>query len=242
MTEHDAFDALVAASPVRALQEVLPGDEQMLATILAEPRVAATAVPRSQRRYWAAAGASTIVILMAAFAVLRHESPHDPTTMICYGQADVDSSEKHQLPSAADPVAACRELWDAGLFGPGEVPNLTACVTDTGVVAVIPGGEQVCGDLGFAIWSGTFEVRNLTQVTFSDELTATFRTTCYSQSAAISAAQKLLDKYELDDWTIATNNNWTNTLPCTASGINPESKSVTLGSRPKTDKDVDPKG
>jgi hypothetical protein len=239
--DDEPFRALVAANPVPALQENLPGDEQLLAKLLSESLVDAPSVNRRRRR-WAIAGASVSTLLLAAFAVLHYGKVDQLTVVSCYDAATGDSSVQEEIPTDDDPVAACRAFWESGRFGNGEIPPLTACVTDSGIIAVIPGNQQVCAALGYTLWSGslTEDERNL--IAFSDELSMTFLETCYSQSAAETATKALLAKYGLNDFTIATNDNWTNALPCTASEVHFESKSVTLGARPKTDNDVNPRG
>jgi hypothetical protein len=239
--DDEPFRALVAANPVPALQENLPGDEQLLAQLLSEALADAPSVARRRRR-WAIAGASASMLLLAAFAVLQYTKVDQLTDVSCYSEAVVDPRVQEAVVTDGDPVAACRAFWESGRAGDGEIPLLTACVTDSGRIAVIPGDQRVCAALGYSSWAGSPTADDLNLMAFSDELSMTFLETCYSQSAAETATAALLAEYGLDDFTIATNDNWTNALPCTASGVDLESKSVTLGARPKTDKDVDPRG
>ncbi|MBI4885043.1 MAG: hypothetical protein HY826_13415 [Actinobacteria bacterium] len=242
MAEHDLFEKLVAASPVRWLEESRLGDEQLLASLIETSPATSPRVRAHRRHGWVIAGASVTVILLAAFALLRRDAPPKPAHISCYSEAAVDPTHQMELAASDDPLAACRELWVAGAFDNRDVPRLTSCVTNDGIIAVVPGGEQTCAELGWSRWVGTFSEDERNLIAFRAAMQSTFVATCYSQSTAERAVRTLLSEYGLDDWQIATNDDWTNALPCTAGGVDPESKSVTLGARPRTDKDVDPKG
>ena len=240
MNDQDLFVVLVAANPVPTLERSEYGDEAMLAGILTAGRPNRLNSPPI-RRGWVIGGISVMMIVAAAFAVLRHDAPDNPTTMLCYGELSTHPATRQELPTR-DPVAACREMWQSGLFGTSEVPPLTACITSDGVIAVVPGGDQACVDLGFSLWRGSFDDAEQSAIDFHEQMARSLTFTCYGEQEATRLVKALLSEHGLDGWTIVSNDNWTDAFPCTASGVDTGSKTVTLTARPRTPQDSNPKG
>ncbi len=240
MSDQDLFLMLVATNPVRALESSEYGDEALLARIIAAGKPNRMNTPRI-RRGWVIGGVSVALIVAAAFAVLRHEAPDDPTLFLCYSEQSASPATQIQLPTS-DPIAACRELWESGRFGARDVPPLTACITGDGFIAVVPGGDQACVDLGFALWRGSFDDDEQAVIEFRKEVARSFGLTCYSEQEGTLAVETLLNEHGLDGWTIVSNHDWTDAFPCTASGVDATSKTVTLGGRQRNSKDPNPKG
>jgi hypothetical protein len=240
MSDQDLFLVLVASNPVLVLERSDYGDEAMLAGIIAAGKPNRMNTPRI-RRGWVIGGVSVVMIVAAAFAVLRHDAPDNPTTMLCYSERSANPAQRQELPTG-DPVAACREVWQSGVFGTGEVPALTACVTNDGIIAVVPGGDQACVDLGFALWRGSFDDDDQSVIDFHEELARSLTSTCYGEQNAKEVVRALLNDYGLDGWTVLSNDNWTDAFPCTASGVDAASKTVTLAGRERNSQDSNPKG
>ncbi|MCE9620930.1 MAG: hypothetical protein K8R99_01145 [Actinomycetia bacterium] len=235
MSEQDSFEALVAANPTRARAESLPGDEALLARILAtDPNRSDPPTARPRKRAWVLVGVSATVALMAAFAVLRHEAPTDPTQISCLSDVSVSPHRQIGLPTSDDPVAACRQLWQAGEFGDVNVPALTACITDQGRIAVVPGGNQSCIDLGYSLWNGSLAESDDDLITFQVDLARELMENCSSREEAADDVQDLLTQHGLEEWTIAFSDNWTADMPCTKPAVDPQSKTVTLSALPRT--------
>ncbi len=237
MSEHDYWQQLIDINPLAQLEANPPADEQLLADILTEP------VPHRRRRpsrWWIVGITGVAAIGAAAYMFLDREPAKDPITITCYSDATTDPASQWVLDSAADPVAACAQVWADGRFGLGDTPRLTACVTDTGIIAVVPGDQQVCANLGYALWNTKVDDDALTIIAFQDELGPILGLTCYPEDAALEIVADQLAKHGLEDWTITSNHNWTAELPCAAPGIDPLTRTVTVGARSRRAKDQDP--
>ena len=240
MNDQDLFVVLVAANPVPTLERSEYGDEALLESILTTGKPNRLNSPPI-RRGWVIGGISVMMIVAAAFAVLRHEAPDDSTLFVCYSEKSADPANQVALASG-DPIAECRLVWESGRFGAGKVPALTACITGDGFIAVVPGGDQACIDLGFSLWRGSFDAGEQSTNDFRQEVGRSFGLTCYPALEGPPVVAALLDKYGLDGWTIVSNDDWTDASPCTASGVNSLTKTVALGARPRYPQDSNPKG
>lgn len=230
MTVRDPFEILASANPLSGLEESMPGDEVMLRSILT-----GTSSGRRRRRgrnFWIAGGTGLAAVGLAAFVVMHRESPKDPTQISCYSAAAALPTEQHSVPVAPDPVAACREVWASGGFGEGrDVPPLTACVNEGGIIAVIPGDTQVCDRLGLANWSGALTDDEQRLVAFTDEISTLFGLTCIEEGQAGERAREVLDKYGLQSWTVVDNDGYTSTRRCSAVGVDPTIDQVSVAGR-----------
>ncbi len=240
MNDQDLFVVLVAANPVPTLERSEYGDEAMLARILTAGKPNRLNSPPI-RRGWVIGGISVMMIVAAAFAVLRHEAPDDSTLFLCYSERSADPANQVALASG-DPIKACREVWESGQFGASSVPPLTACITGDGFIAVMPGGDQACVDLGFSLWRGSFDDNEQAANDFRQEVGRSLGSTCYSAQEGQQVVAALLDDYGLGGWTIVGNDDWTDAFPCTAGGVDVGSKTVTLGRRERFPQDSNPKG
>jgi hypothetical protein len=102
------------------------------------------------------------VALPAAFAVLAatgftaYALTREPThleSIGCYDRAALDAKEAVVNSDERDPTDVCGEVWRTGGLGGqvGNIPQLSACVLDTGAVGVFPGpAPKTCTDLGLA--------------------------------------------------------------------------------------------
>ncbi|MEI7547473.1 MAG: hypothetical protein WCK21_05370, partial [Actinomycetota bacterium] len=214
-------------------------DDRLLTEILSQP----FGVTRSRRhRWWVTGGAVVAVVGLAAYAFLRTDAAHDPTTVSCYSDASAHPADQYALGAEADPVAACRQVWAAGHFALGEAAALTPCVTKSGIVAVVPGDQQVCADLGMSLWNRAYIDADQSVVVAQDELTQTLGLTCYPADGATRIAHDVLSRHGLAGWAVVSNDNWSPEFPCTGAGIDPSNKTITLGARPRTPRDLEPKG
>jgi len=237
MSERDPFELLKAINPVPALNEIRGSDSQLLADIITSPVPA-----RSKRRRWWWIGSSVLLVGAGAtaYALMRSEPAKDPTSVVCYSEAARPPAIQSVLPAQMDPVAACGQLWAKGEFGLGDVPRLTACVTDTNIVAVIPGEEHVCEQLGYTLWNGVIDEDAQTVIAFQDEINQTLGRTCYPRDAGIEIAVEIMARYGLTGWTTALIENWGDDRPCTVASVDPVAKTVTISGRRKHPNDKDP--
>lgn len=110
--------------------------------------------PRVRARHRVAIGAvvGLTVVGAGALAAVWESRPDDAATLVCYSDASTDPRQMVGVPAAdgVDDVELCAGLWSDGTFARSGAPELTACVTDDGVTAVMPGDESTCARLGFA--------------------------------------------------------------------------------------------
>lgn len=238
MSEHDPFQLLARVNPLRDLDEALPSDAILLAQIVAG---AAPTVRRRSRRRWIASGTALVVIAAAAaYTFARSDRAHDPTSITCYSNAARDPHSQFALGPQEDPLAACRQLWESGQLGTGDVPPLTACVTDTGIVAIVPGDLRVCSELGYAQWNGTVDPEAQSLLPFRDEVDRTLGRTCYPADSAARIVTDLLSQYHLEGWTVVEGHGSDQHMPCTVGMVDLPSKTITLVARVRVSDDQSP--
>ena len=163
--------------------------------------------------------------------MFRQQSASSPLQLTCYTAAQQPPPEQFGIPMEADPVKACEQLWRDGTIGGSEPPTLTACVNDGGIVVVVPGDQQICGQLGLANWVGALTDDEKQVMAFADELATTFADGCILEPDAEAAAQAVIDKYHLDDWTIVQQGGYTPQRSCSLAGAVPEQQLVVIASR-----------
>lgn len=226
----DPIELLASLNPMPRLNETLPGDEAMLASI-----TASSSLPASTRRRrhwgWVVVGSTVAALGLAAFAILRQDSPANPTTIVCYTNAAVPPDAMHVLEVSDDPVDSCATLWRNGVIARGDPPELHACLNNAGTIAVIPGDSNVCSTLGFSNWVGAFSTDELQLINFQEEVTEWFGTQCIPESDAIRDAHRFVDRLDDDGWTVVNSGNWSSQRPCAASGVDPATKTVSVGGR-----------
>lgn len=228
MSVRDPLEILAALNPLPGLSEPSPDDEALLATIIA---ATPSSTGKHRRRLWITGGTSIAVVVLAAFAVLRQHSASSPLQLTCYTTAQQPPAEQFGIPMEDDPVRACQQLWHNGTISGGEPSTLTACVNDGGIVAVIPGDQQICNQLGLANWVGALTNDDKQVMAFADELTTTFTQRCISETDAEAAVQAVIDKYRLDGWTIVQQGGYTPQRACSLAGAVPEQQLVVIASR-----------
>lgn len=231
MSNRDPFELVAAANPIPGLTERLPGDDEMLATIMAMPVVPARRRPR-KRTMWLGGGVAVVGVGLAAFAFVREESPTNALALVCYSAAEERPAVQAGTALSPDPVATCGELWMNGQIASlDEPPPLTACVLDTGLVAVIPGTQEVCSRLGIANWVGELSDEQVNEIAFHEEVVETFGGRCVSEAEVDAELPGLMAEYGLDDWTIDRRGGYTPTRQCTAVAVDSVNKTVILISR-----------
>jgi len=235
MSDRDPFELLAALNPVEGLSQRLPGDDAMLAAIVATPvGVVPVRARRGRLRWWVTGGAVVVVSAgLAAAALLRQESPSNPTQLVCYPVAEHPPPALFDAPMGPDPVASCGELWVNGRIASDESPPLlTSCVLDTGIVAVIPGDQQVCAELGFANWIGELTGDELNLIEFHDALVANFADRCVTEDVAEAEVRAVMAEFGVDDWSVAMRGGYTPERQCSLVAAVAEDRLVVIASRP----------
>jgi hypothetical protein len=196
--------------------------------------------PRRPRRRWIAAGAAITVLAggTAVAALWNGAKPTHPEQGIaCRASAD-PKGDAEVLPPAQDPLAACAQLWLAGVLpdldhaGPATdvAPPLFACVGSGGALDVFPNLADPpikCTDLGLV--DADTDLIDDPRVVLQDRLTNDINLTCVDLDTARQLALKALADLGLNDWTVTVRDN---AKDCVKAGEDPDTKSVFLLSVP----------
>ena len=227
-----APDALLRAEPVGADDEVAAG---ILRRVLSSGTIPAGHAVRRRRRVGIAAVTAILVSaggVVAAMGILRQQSSDD-RSVSCWSDTSNPPSEQIVISNeAGDPVATCQALWDSGRFQrpPATPTRFLACVTSSGIVAVIPSdGATTCGNLLLAQFDPTPNPQAEALRDVEAQLSATVNpTTCLPSGKAEALTRRLLDDHGLSDWTIVVAQPFTATAPCATVGLDPTTSTAYL--------------
>lgn len=156
--------------------------------------------------------AVALLAVVAALAMVWVFATRDVNALStsCYQEISLASDrigiEVDSLPSATD----CEQPWEEGILKqpglePGTVPNLTACVTDTGELAVFPSEDpETCSALGLATPTPDQPQDTLTAVAAAqaDIRDYLFGSACRFLDEAELEIRLILDRSGLTDWSI----------------------------------------
>lgn len=220
MNGTDPYKLFKQLDPSRGLDpnDIEQRNADVLREILQQPRHSKSAA-RSRRRSWLLGGGLAVVVLAtAAFAFIRASTVSDPLAVSCMATNDLDS-DTVALRSSNDPVSACGELWETGVLGTGEVPDLSGCVNATGAAVVFPSTRDICGRLGLAeLEPGLTDEQRIIS-SLEDSLVTAFAGGCYEQAAAVDEAQRQLDETGLEDWTVSAPEPFAEDATCAVGGV-----------------------
>ena len=182
--------------------------------------------------------AATLVLCATGFgAYALTREPTHVDSIGCFERDDLNSNVAVIGSAATDPVTACAELWRNGSLGSTTyVPQLTACVLDTGAVAVMPGEASVCAALGIASLSADArsrlarlgDLRAALSNRFGDSSGSNRRTACVGEAAAVRIARAELETRGLSDWTIEITSPFSAERRCASASIVPAETTVML--------------
>lgn len=251
MDVRDPLDRLRAANPVLLLDTTLsPPDPVLFRSITSDAPVTTTPRPRRRaHRLLPALLATSVVGGVAAYALLRGEVTV-PEKAACYESADLTAATDVATVDERGPAAACADLWRRGVFGAGvEVPTLTECVLDTGIVGVFPAspGQDVCTALNIppvptsapsttsttAVPSQPPSDPNARVLVFRDAIAGPFvDSPCVEPAAAAALVRRELNRAGLGDWTVR-GGEFSAERPCATFSLRPENKEVVLVPSPR---------
>ena len=235
MTITDPFDLLSTLNPMPELSEALGSDEALLASILAGREQPVTIRRGRRRAGWIVGGTAVVAVALAANALSSRDEPSDPRQIACFSEVSASPMMQVGLPISPDPLAACAQAWAAGgLGGDGSVPALVACVSDHGIIAVLPGDIQSCARVGYGVWSGELsaEAQQLTE--FSAAISEHFEATCIVEADAEAVAGRFLADHGIEGWSVAINGKFSPERRCSRVSVDPELRLLAIGSRPGT--------
>jgi hypothetical protein len=230
---------LRAANPLRL--EDAPGPDSPQAAALLErilatdPEPSPRRIPRHRRswrrRLWVLLPVAALASA-AGYGILHRVT--QPLVVACYSQPALSARPAVVPPGGEGPLAACEQLWQpAGTFNEGgqaEVPTLTACVLDNGVVAVFPRRKAVdtCADLGLAPFDGSTKAAadNARLARAVDAISDQFLSRCVDHDEAVAIVQRALANEGLIDWHVANNGTFSPETPCASLAAEPGSHTL----------------
>ena len=241
----------MSADPVQLLDRLSPPDgwnertdldaDPVAAEILERvfaaedtPVVSLDAERRRRRRGIGVVVVAAAVVAGGAVAALLNNSPEETRRIACWSEAAAPPEQIVALPwdGRTDPVELCAEQWAAGSFGDTTSPgDLEACVTDQSIVAVIPGGEGVCGELGLEEFDEAIPGDPVNDA--QRELDLIFiPPNCETQERAERETIRVLDKYGLSGWTIRVAGTFSADEPCATVALDRDATTAFVQSRP----------
>lgn len=229
----DPDDVLASLRPPRGSGYLDPGSEPAAELVLAS--IVATPAP-ARRFRWRRAHTWTVVAVVGTLgvgsgvaAVLSGREDVVVTARMCMSEASRTPAQQVVVDAAStvDPVAQCQQAWTDGLLGRGVPPPMTACTTDTGAVAVVPGSGEVCATLEWRPAERnaggsdrTGDLVGMLSDRFTDE--------CFDGPEAVKTVNAALAELELDTWSVddqTTNVDW-----CTTPSVDPATRTIVLRS------------
>ncbi len=189
-----------------------------------------TARPRRVRRLVLVAAAATLALIVMGFgAYALTREPTQVESIGCYDRADLGANVTVVGSTGTDPIAACAELWRSGAVAPTtDPPQLTACVLDTGAVAVMPGGAGVCEGLGIASLSREARERLARLGDLNAALNTKLGDGCVGEVEARRLIRAELDARGYSDWTIEVAVPFDAERRCASASLEPSDRVVKL--------------
>jgi hypothetical protein len=210
----NAFEVLRRADPVDAAS--LPGPESPEALALKEGILATSRQKERPRRFLSRRrlvlavvfGLLSIASTTTAWVLLTREVRRP--RMACYEAVSLHADRVALTSPRTLDAIECAPEWDEGvLVNPavaqrGEVPPLTACVTDIGAVAVFPSrNPRVCEELGLATPEPESGERQERILELERALVAYFaQGRCIPVTEAKTQVAKILQDYGLKGWRV----------------------------------------
>lgn len=236
MTSRDPFAWLKSRNPVPdPLSFPEPQSDPTAQALLQQIRSSPGAGPRGVRhrrlgrRLLIPVAVGAALATTAAAAWVLNRSPDDPTQVACYREADL-SADIVALMTGPDPVAQCRQVWEAGTFsGSGGSPELAPCVLPSGIVGIFPAVESdPCGKLGLDAANLIPTRGSAAIVALQDSLADRFARSCASIDDAIAIVEDEIAAAGLDGWTVRKPEARPAERPCASVSIDVPARTVSV--------------
>ncbi|MDZ4826016.1 MAG: hypothetical protein SGJ13_06065 [Actinomycetota bacterium] len=226
MHEHDdLLVALARANPVATAaidRRALPAADDLFERVVTGGR------PRRDRRVLVAVAIIIAIALgLLAFGLVRRESPEKSLGgVVCHPSLDLTGSRFVSF-EAGGAVDVCADAWERGLVGEGPVPNLSACILDTGVIGVFPGeAGTTCARLGLPV---ALE-RDADLVNFGRDLGTTLNEECIGADEAIAVVEAKFEEWGMDGWVVSLGAGppFDAEYPCASAAVDVDGREVSL--------------
>jgi hypothetical protein len=222
------------AAPTMSAEDVDALIADIVKGRIATPR--ASGPRRRRQRRWIAGGIAFSVLAggTTVAAVWRSHPRHPEDGIACHASSELHDAQTVIVSPTADPLAACGELWLAGVFpsgddrmaAPGTTLPMFACVGPGGGFEVFPhfaGSAASCAELGLADAIDDINAEPSDQLHV--RLTNDINLQCVDLDTARALVESALFELDLGDWMITTRGNFHG---CVKAGEELETKSVYL--------------
>ncbi|MCU1392654.1 MAG: hypothetical protein JWM34_1082 [Ilumatobacteraceae bacterium] len=203
--------------------------------VLARVRAGITAVvPEGNRRRRRLFGGLAVAVLGVgggvAWAISRHETAREPLQVVCYEQADLDSSILVPAPDGSDAVTLCDAAWRTLSPQWGPAPPLVGCVLPSGRPGVFPGDDQTCAKLGLVDLTVGLDDSETAVINFKDAVAEALdkEAGCVAPARVTSIVQNELDAFRLTGWKISPVGTFDAATPCAIIEFQVEDRTVVL--------------
>lgn len=235
VTEFEVVELLRRMDPIAEVEEkTSPNAERMLQDILSgthpAPRLHPSARQRRQRRILPF-GIGLVGLSTAAFAWALTSQASDPLQVGCYAELDLGGDIVVLETDERGFVGVCAQAWERGDLGPFlEVPELAACVLDSGAVGVFPSRDnEPCGELGLLALSEESPPGEKAVIGLDDAVTEIFLAqTCVDPEEARQVVESALQERGLNDWRVIENTPYSEARACASVSIDPAAMTITL--------------
>lgn len=138
--------------------------------------------------------------------------------------------------AAADPVAACRDIWQRPGPGMGADPKLgsttpaVACLRENGIIAVFP-ARDACASLGLRPFAGVSDAARRFAAFQREALDIVAADRCRPRAQIIAILRQKLDDYGLRSWSIdesGFDQPWAPGRPCAGLAVDHDRSSVVI--------------
>lgn len=232
----DPFEMLSSLRGADADDYLAPGDDPAADALLGRIMDGRTTEParrRSRRRRQLLTGVvvGAAVGSGALVAALWLDQPSDPATLSCYSNASTQPDVQVGLTIDPDstPIEQCGEPWHDGTLGSSGPPPLTACVTDDGITAVLPGDEGTCAELGLAGRDPEVSPGQDAAARVVSTISERYPTDCVeSVDAAVEIVEAILADIDAQGWTVQPAGEISADRPCAFASVDAEQQVVLI--------------
>lgn len=210
--DQDPFDILSGHDPVDRASVPdadSPQGQELLRQIIATSKQAR---PARKRRLVVAVAAIVVAMLVITAATTWYGRTDDVTeiAVACFAEVSLDSDRVGTTANGAPAVDVCVDPWEEAVLTnpdvePGDVPPLTACVSDVGSFWVFPTDDRnVCEQLGLAVPSPNQSTGELEDIADAqdDIIDWMLSAPCQPLDDAEGVIRGILDSHGLIDWNI----------------------------------------
>lgn len=232
------LDWLRALNPVEETDVEGPDSaraQDLLAEILARPRESGSGERYGWKPLRVALAMMAVLLVTTAAAWIWTALIDKPNAISCYQAPSLDA-DIAAAPAAGEASAeTCAVVWQDGILenleivATGSIPPLTACISETGGLAVFPTDDTtICGRLGLAHPDpgGQSDADSLRTV--EETLISYFQSeTCIRMDEAQVEVRRILDDARLVDWRLNPQPEHPD-RPCASHSFDPETRTIHL--------------